>query len=183
MTQGHESRCEAGQKCDPKRNTKRNKKRNTKRDATRDTKAVPQSANTHGTARQWKQGQACKQAYRVGWKTKSAIGQDRNGKATGRARAAWRKRYYLKLTRGVFTDAEWKKLLNRFSGLCAYCETAKAEHREHVIPISRGGMNTAGNILPACPTCNLSKGTLTLMEWRLSGRAPEAMRPLTRRNT
>ena len=60
-------------------------------------------------------------------------------KATIFARAAWRKRYYLKLTRGVFTDAEWKKLLNRFSGLCAYCETAKAEHREHVIPISQGG--------------------------------------------
>lgn len=62
---------------------------------------------------------------------------------------------------------DWLKLLNRFDGKCAYCGENKAEHRDHVIPISRGGTDSIGNILPACRDCNLSKCDKTIMEWRI----------------
>lgn len=37
---------------------------------------------------------------------------------------------------------------------------------DHVIPISRGGMNIDDNVQLLCPTCNLSKGAKTMEEWR-----------------
>jgi 5-methylcytosine-specific restriction endonuclease McrA len=43
---------------------------------------------------------------------------------------------------------------------CTYCG-APAEHLDHVIPRSRGGIAT----VPACAACNLSKGAQTPGEW------------------
>lgn len=67
---------------------------------------------------------------------------------------------------GNHTRADWLRLLNRFGGLCAYCETAIATTEDHVIPVTRGGTNFIGNILPACFTCNSSKRDLLLIEWK-----------------
>jgi 5-methylcytosine-specific restriction endonuclease McrA len=61
---------------------------------------------------------------------------------------------------------DWDALLKRFNGLCAYCGKNKADHRDHVTPISKGGTDAIGNILPACAPCNLSKGSLLLIEWK-----------------
>ncbi|MFE4367961.1 MULTISPECIES: HNH endonuclease [unclassified Streptomyces] len=49
---------------------------------------------------------------------------------------------------------------------CAYCPDGRAEHLDHVVPLSKGGTDTADNMVPACAKCNLSKGAKTLMEWR-----------------
>lgn len=66
-----------------------------------------------------------------------------------------------------FTDQDWQKLVNRFRGCCAYCGERSFElQREHVIPLSRGGSHGAGNILPACPTCNYQKHTSFLAVFR-----------------
>lgn len=66
-----------------------------------------------------------------------------------------------------FTDVDWRKLVNRFGGRCAYCNIRSAKLQlEHVIPLSRGGTHGVGNFLPACPTCNRSKGDRLLTEWR-----------------
>ena len=51
-------------------------------------------------------------------------------------------------------------------GRCYYCGTDGPMHMEHMIPLSRGGTHTADNVVPACPTCNLSKHTLTADEFR-----------------
>ncbi len=38
-------------------------------------------------------------------------------------------------------------------------------HIDHRIPLSRGGSNGAGNIVIACPSCNLSKSNKLPSEW------------------
>jgi len=37
-------------------------------------------------------------------------------------------------------------------------------HMDHVVPVSRGGLHCAENLLPACASCNLSKGAKLLEE-------------------
>lgn len=68
----------------------------------------------------------------------------------------------------LFTEKDWARLVARYRGCCAYCGKKPDQlHREHVIPLRRGGTHSVGNILPACPPCNYSKKTKTIMEWRL----------------
>lgn len=51
---------------------------------------------------------------------------------------------------------------------CFYCGALGTIEIDHVIPISRGGANSIGNLVPACPSCNRSKSNRTIMEWRLA---------------
>ncbi|MFJ4960967.1 HNH endonuclease [Streptomyces sp. NPDC088729] len=55
-------------------------------------------------------------------------------------------------------------VLVRWGYACAYCGE-RATHLDHVVPLSKGGEDVESNILPACQTCNLSKGAKTLAEW------------------
>lgn len=48
---------------------------------------------------------------------------------------------------------------------CVYCGKP-AEHMDHVMPKSRGGSDDPSNLVPACSSCNWSKGAKTLEEWR-----------------
>lgn len=52
---------------------------------------------------------------------------------------------------------------------CVYCEGSRARSdvliREHVIPRSRGGDDTAENTAVACLACNSAKSDMTPMEW------------------
>ena len=56
----------------------------------------------------------------------------------------------------------WKNELAR--GICHYCGE-KFESSEltmdHVVPISRGGKSTKGNIVPCCKECNNKKKYMT----------------------
>jgi 5-methylcytosine-specific restriction endonuclease McrA len=61
---------------------------------------------------------------------------------------------------------EWRRLLLRYNGLCAYCGVQPGTTLEHVIPRSRGGTDKIGNLLPACNQCNASKGALLLTEFK-----------------
>lgn len=36
---------------------------------------------------------------------------------------------------------------------------------DHVAPVSQGGETTVGNIIPACRSCNSSKGAKDMIEW------------------
>lgn len=62
---------------------------------------------------------------------------------------------------------EWRGILNRARGMCAYCGQAGALTMEHVIPLSRGGTHSPGNVVAACSPCNYSKSGRLLVEWRL----------------
>ena len=49
---------------------------------------------------------------------------------------------------------------------CYYCgDNESGLHIEHRIPLSRGGSNWPANLVPACPSCNLSKNTKTEKEF------------------
>ncbi|MCK4559994.1 MAG: HNH endonuclease [Calditrichia bacterium] len=56
----------------------------------------------------------------------------------------------------------WKNKIAR--GICHYCgEKFKSSEltMDHVVPISRGGKSTKGNIVPCCKECNNKKKYMT----------------------
>lgn len=61
---------------------------------------------------------------------------------------------------------DWAALVCRHAHACAYCGEVAPLTKDHVIPVSRGGRHAIGNILPACQSCNSSKGNRLLVEWR-----------------
>ncbi len=59
----------------------------------------------------------------------------------------------------------WKNLTAR--GICHYCGGHFAPEEltmDHLIPVSRGGRSTRGNIVAACRKCNAEKKYLTPVE-------------------
>ena len=60
----------------------------------------------------------------------------------------------------------WKRKLAK--GNCHYCGRAFAPREltmDHIIPVSRGGRTTKGNVVPCCKECNNAKKQLLPMEW------------------
>lgn len=49
---------------------------------------------------------------------------------------------------------------------CFYCGSKDFVEADHVIPLSRGGSHSVGNLVPACRVCNASKKDRFIMEWR-----------------
>lgn len=66
-----------------------------------------------------------------------------------------------------FDIVEWRHVQNMFGGRCAYCGRSGPLDQDHVIPLSRGGRHAIANIVPACRSCNSSKGNKFLVEWQL----------------
>jgi 5-methylcytosine-specific restriction endonuclease McrA len=64
---------------------------------------------------------------------------------------------------GSFTSTEWLDLLNRYEHKCLCCgEKNIVLSIDHVIPISKGGINSIENIQPLCSSCNSRKGNKTI---------------------
>lgn len=71
-----------------------------------------------------------------------------------------------KYVRGAFEDFVFATYGER----CAYCLTPhprEALKLDHVEPLSRGGSNSALNLVPACDACNSSKSDKPLLIWLL----------------
>lgn len=67
---------------------------------------------------------------------------------------------------GSHTLAEWQARVAAFGGRCAYCQRSDVRlERDHVIALIEGGTNDITNILPACRSCNSSKGRRTAAEF------------------
>lgn len=62
----------------------------------------------------------------------------------------------------LISNKDYKKLLSQN---CFYCDNV-AEALDHVIPVSRGGRHSYGNLVPACKPCNSSKHNKTITEWQ-----------------
>jgi 5-methylcytosine-specific restriction endonuclease McrA len=61
----------------------------------------------------------------------------------------------------------WKRRLAK--GACHYCGRLFAPKdltMDHIVPISRGGQSTRGNVVPCCKECNNTKKQLLPMEWK-----------------
>jgi len=72
----------------------------------------------------------------------------------------------------TFELPDWEFALSYFKGVCAYCGNGPSLfdkhwvlHREHYIPLSKGGGYTPNNIIPACQDCNFSKNSRLPEEW------------------
>ncbi|MEM0116858.1 MAG: HNH endonuclease [Conexivisphaerales archaeon] len=59
---------------------------------------------------------------------------------------------------------EYRKTIDRGKS-CVYCNSAKEIHFDHIIPLSKGGPDTADNMVPVCSSCNSSKGDKDLYDW------------------
>lgn len=68
---------------------------------------------------------------------------------------------------GVTPD-EWLEIMEIFGGRCAYCNEPTTG-RDHIEPLSRGGLDVAENVVPACIHCNSRKYNKTLLEFVVSG--------------
>lgn len=70
---------------------------------------------------------------------------------------------------GNFRWVEVIKLWIAAGKRCSYCDKTMTEQPDpdHVVPISRGGRNDLGNIVPCCHLCNADKCDLTLEEWAI----------------
>jgi 5-methylcytosine-specific restriction endonuclease McrA len=68
---------------------------------------------------------------------------------------------------GSHTFAEWVAKCETFSWRCVYCDSGAQMTRDHDVPISRGGSDNIDNIVPACGSCNSSKGARTGAEFQL----------------
>lgn len=78
---------------------------------------------------------------------------------------------------GEYTWAEVMRIHLMGDRRCSYCDAhTDSPDPDHVVPISRGGRNDIGNILPCCRMCNNDKSDMTLVEWeqwrRLKGKVP-----------
>jgi 5-methylcytosine-specific restriction endonuclease McrA len=49
---------------------------------------------------------------------------------------------------------------------CIYCGCPSSQV-DHIIPLSRGGLHSIGNLAASCKPCNLSKSNKMIMEWRV----------------
>jgi 5-methylcytosine-specific restriction endonuclease McrA len=77
------------------------------------------------------------------------------------------------------TEEQWTALVVAWGG-CAYCGAADlALQRDCVLPVSRGGRYTLGNVVPACGPCNMSKCSAEVTGWLRRKRLDE-VRFLTR---
>lgn len=60
---------------------------------------------------------------------------------------------------GSHTQAEWNAILGIYGGRCLRCGAKGVKlTKDHVIPLSEGGSNSASNLQPLCGSCNSWKG-------------------------
>jgi hypothetical protein len=119
-------------------------------------------------------GRRCANKVNIQKAQAAATGAPRNRQALTRAvPSAWTKRtirsYREAVTPGLGATARGQLLAKWLAAgvACAYCD-ATPTTVDHVMPLSRGGTNFEGNLVPCCKACNSSKCDLLLIEWKLS---------------
>lgn len=77
----------------------------------------------------------------------------------------------------TFTNEQWECVKSHFGNSCSYCGMTESEHKsafdevlhqDHFVPLSTGGDYTHDNIVPACRSCNCSKGNKSFFKWYLT---------------
>lgn len=69
------------------------------------------------------------------------------------------------LTKGSAKRQFRESIRYSFGGLCAYCRCKRADTVDHLKPRCKGGSNLRSNLVPACTTCNHSKGSEDWLTW------------------
>lgn len=68
---------------------------------------------------------------------------------------------------GTIKRNELRALVISSEGKCRWCgkDVGDRYHFDHIIPVSKGGTNTIGNVCVSCPDCNLRKNDMLPDEW------------------
>jgi 5-methylcytosine-specific restriction endonuclease McrA len=69
------------------------------------------------------------------------------------------------LNNGIYLVKE-KEIKRLTESNCFYCGAKDSIQIDHIVPISRGGSHSIGNLIPACAKCNLSKHNKFIVEWK-----------------
>lgn len=116
--------------------------------------AKPESKARHARYRASEKGKV----YKSSWKIANMEKVRRQGIID-----ASRRRVRL-MGNGVFTIIS-KDMRRLLAQSCASCGNT-GEHIDHIIPVSRGGRHSIGNLQMLCAKCNLSKNNKLSIEWR-----------------
>lgn len=69
--------------------------------------------------------------------------------------------------KGVSRKALRERVIAKTGGRCWYCGVRSDRMTvDHIVPHSRGGTQDLGNLIPACPACNLEKEDLDYEAFR-----------------
>lgn len=106
-----------------------------------------------------------------------AVNWHKNHPGRTAERVARRRALRLAYEGSHYTARDVIMLMESQAGLCSYCGVVLGGyHVDHVVPLSRGGDNSADNIVLACQSCNLSKHNRLLgYEWCQCGEAQKAL--------
>lgn len=86
-----------------------------------------------------------------------------NARYPDKVAAQRQRRIGLELEAGpILTPTEWNYLQWLADYRCLCCGAAGRLHADHVVPVSRGGLNHISNRQPLCASCNSRKGTQTI---------------------
>jgi len=55
---------------------------------------------------------------------------------------------------GTITAQEWAAVCERYGGICLCCRELKPLTLDHIVPLTRGGLNVIENAQPLCFRCN-----------------------------
>lgn len=74
--------------------------------------------------------------------------------------------YDLQTCRSSEAKREWRKMIkSKWGNRCAYCGSTENLTIDHVIPRSKGGIDSATNVVCCCFDCNQNKGYTPWEEW------------------
>ena len=64
------------------------------------------------------------------------------------------------------TPEGWAQILEEFGNRCAYCMCVMVTPtQDHIVPLSKGGDHSPGNVVPACLSCNSRKCDRSLLQF------------------
>ncbi len=81
-----------------------------------------------------------------------------------------RRRVLIYGKRGNVSPEEWATVLEMYTDhrgtMCAYCyKIIEKPTMDHIEPLAGGGRHEIENVVPACGSCNSSKGAKPLLRW------------------
>lgn len=74
--------------------------------------------------------------------------------------------FNLHVTKSSEAKRIWRRnIREKWENKCAYCESDIDITLDHIVPLSKGGLDYTSNIVACCKSCNHSKGHTPCMEW------------------
>lgn len=90
-----------------------------------------------------------------------------NGRVSNAMLTEWQAEVRKKEKRPWIPIAVQRHIFERDGNACKYCgDTDGPFHIDHIVPWAIGGGHDPENLTIACSSCNWSKGSKTLAEWR-----------------